>query len=447
MEPLSTIADLITLTRTLTPIFGKARKSFQWGKRSSKGIVKRSELLKKRRLPGEVFAAELLTEPVRIEPRLGGGLRVVIDRRNVEQAVITSPGKRELCVSFITPEIDRLVELDRSIHTFMRGCLSGASEAPNPLILPPLPFRWASGGIISIVKIGGNYHVPMFFRDIQPAGWNIPLGSSERLIDQYGTVLSVGDEEFHSPSLLILREFLEETIVLDRHPSSARPKRFRFSMPFGLAGAQESIAKYLQDKHRHLRRQYDHLEIMYDDDRVIKPSLPPLPMDLTIHSDKRDPAELSDVLIAINCLELGIEVVKIVQYEFPEGVNPYFLDGEILADDPFAPELVRMPVALFPLELLRELFEGDITLQYRGAAQAPLEIQRKLTTRDVTLFLWDIERRNAIIDGSVTGIGREAERYKKWKNSFGDFLDGSIPSLFTPATVKILNMLFSVKIV
>ena len=447
MEQLiSLIASIITITKTLKPFFDEARQSFSWAEKASRGIVKRSQLSKGKRLTGEVFAAELLTEPVRIEPsRRGGPLRIIIDRRNVEQAVITSAGKRELCESFITPQINEIIKLDRSIHKFLRSYLSRPSEEIEPLVLPPMPFRWGSGGIVSLVNVGGHRHVPMFFRDIPPAGWNIPLGSSERLIDHDGSVLSDFDHELNSPSLFMLREFLEETLVLDRHPSADRPKRFHFRMPYDLGWAQARIAQHLQDEHRQLRRRYDHIEIVEDDDHFLRPSLLALPMDLTIHSDQRD-HDLSNVLVSINCLELGIEVVKVIEYDIPGDVKPYFLDGEILAMQPSSPELVRMPIALFPLDLLRELFDGDVKLQYHGAAQASLEIPRALSMDDVTLFTYDIERRNAIINDNAIGINGEAARYQKWKSEFGDFSDGCISSLFTPATVKILNMLFSANI-
>lgn len=386
--------EITKLIADLTLFFGGLRGRYPWREKAAKGIVKRSLLSKKKRLAGEVFAAELLTEPVRIKPQHDGHpLTVVVDRRNVEQAVISTAGKRELCESFITPEFNRLIELDRSIHAVLRGSLSGADK---PLVLPPMPFRWGSGGIVSVVMIDGRPHIPMFFRDIPPAGWNIPLGSSERLIDENGRVLSRLDHELNSPSLFMLREFLEETLVLDRHPSHDRPNRFHFAMPFDLADAQAHVAHHLQDQHRALRRQYDHIDIADDAPRVIYPSLVKLPMNLRIRSAQRDHV-LSDVLISINCLELGIEVVKVIKYDIPAGVEPYFLDGEILAVVPSSPELVRMPMALFPLELLRQLFDGDIRLQYHGAAQAALEIPRELTTSDVTLFTWDIDRRNWLI--------------------------------------------------
>lgn len=468
MEPFTTISELIQLCRVLTPVFRKAHDLFQQRGRLPQGVVDRNELSTRKRLAGEVFASELLKEPVRIEPN-GDRLRIVVDRRNVKQAVITTAGKRELCESFVAPEAQGLIRLDRSIHTYLRDFLSHKSHATTPLVLPPLPFRWASGGILPLVGIDSEYCVPMFFRDIEPAGWNIPLGSSERLIDHDGRVLSDFDDELNSPSLFMLREFLEETLVLDRPPSSCRPKRFRFSMPFALPGAPAHIAEHLQDQHRDLRMKYDHIEIMDDDDLVLNPSYISLPMDLRILSNKPNPKEVANVLVAISCLDLGIEIVNVIEYDIPKGITPYFLDGEILADKPSCPELARMPVALFPLKLLRELFEGDISLQYRGTVQASLEIPRPLTKSDIApfpwdierhnarlngdeksdiaLFPWDIERRNAIIDGDEMGIGQEVMRYKRWKANYGDFSDRHVPSLFTPATFKVLNMLFSGNIV
>lgn len=445
MEPLSTIADIVTLVTSLSPFIKKTWASFPWDQSISNGIVSRMQLSSKKRLPGEVFAAEILAKPVRVETPGGGRpLRVVIDRRDVERAVISTAGKRHLCDGFVTPRVDELISLDKSVHALIRESIMGK---PTSVVLPPMPFRWGSGGILSVVSIRGRRHIPMFFRDISPAGWNIPLGSTERMITDDGKVDSHLDHELCSPSLYILREFLEETFVLDRSPTRATPKRFQFCMPFDLAAAQRHFAAHLQDQHRLLRKQHDHIEIQDDPDLIVRPSLLALPMDLTIHSDNGD-THVSNVFVTINCLELGIEVVKVIEYDIPSEVEPYFLDGEILMAKPSSPELVRMPVALFPIDLLRDFLSSEISLCYGKSAQASLRFPRLIDRKEVILFDWDIDRRNAIVDGAQEGVGSESERYKKWRQSFGhDFAGSQIPSLFTPATVKTLNLLFSANIV
>lgn len=445
MEPISTLADIVTVVNLLKPFLQRTWASFPWGQKVSDGIVARTQLASPRRLPGEVFAAELLSEPVRVEaPHGGHSLRVVIDRRNVDHAVISTAGKRHLCDAFVAPKVDDLISLDKSVHALMRSSLTGRQES---VVLPPMPFRWGSGGILSVVSIRGRRHIPMFFRDIRPAGWNIPLGSTERMIDHDSRVKSDFDHELCSPSLCILREFLEETLVLDRDPTHSAPKRFEFCMPYDLAAAQRHVAGHLEDNHRRLRDKYDHMEIQDDRDLTIRPSLLALPMDLTIHSNDGD-THVSNVLVTINCLELGIEVVKVIEYDIPAEVEPYFLDGEILMSKPSSPELVRMPVALFPLELLREFMGGEISLAFEKSAQAALEISRRLDRREVILFDWDIERRNAIASDPTKGVGSESERYMRWRQTFGgDFADNHIPSRFTPATVKTLNLLLSANIV
>lgn len=443
MDLLELGANIVTVVGAVSPWIQKARKSFSWEKDESDGIVERSCLSSKKRLSGEVFAAEILSEPVRIEPKCNGQpLRIVIDRCNVEQAVITTKGKGVLCKNFVEPNLTDMIKLDKFLHEFLRRAISGAAD---PVILPPMPFRWASGGILSVVKIDGRRYVPMFFRDIPPAGWNIPLGSSERLIDEKGHVLSDFDHELNTPSQFILREFFEETLLLDRDPVLTEPKRYEFGMQFALSPEERRMMAEHQRKQRKLRSECDHMKITDDHDLKLWPKFLSLPMNLTIHDGRGDPHHLADVLVSINCLELGIEVVKVIEYDIPPGKQAYFLDGEILEKNLSLPELVRMPVALFPLDLLREHFSGEIELEYQEGSQASLEGPQGLSKQGVILFNWDIERRNAIADDSEKGVGSEHERYRKWREKFsGGFADDSIPSLFTPATVKILNMLFSV---
>jgi len=444
MEPLATTADIFTIVSTLKPFFERLRNNHVLNNGLKEGVVNRSKLMSKKRLPGEVFAAEILKEPVRIEKSAkSGNVQVIINRQNVDKAVISNKGKSELCKSFIEPEFEKIIALDRSIHAFLRNSLS--KVITKPLVLPSIPFRWGSGGILSIVNIDDKPYIPMFFRDIPPEGWNLPLGSSERLLDNNGCLISGLDHELNSPSLFILREFLEEMLLIDRDPSCCRPKQFRFRMPYDLGSAQASIAKELKNKHLQLRHKYDHMEICNDNDLVIRPDLLKTPMDLIIHSSEGD-FEISDVIFSINCLELGIEIVKIIAYDIPGGNRPYFLDGEIL-ENPSMPELVRMPIALFPLKMLYEIFSGNIELQYRGKSQASIEITHQLNTEDILLYSWDVERRKAIIEDSSLGIGTENTRYSKWNKSFGEsFNNGSIPHLFTPASVKILNLLFAIDI-
>ena len=145
------------------------------------GIVPRSWLYNvETRLPNEVFAVELLSKPVIIKKDEHGYINVIINRNGVKDAIISTEAKRKICETYVEGNESKLLELDRNVHNF----LIGRSEIDSIEIpLDEFPLRWASGGVLSIVRLnkhGKNKWSPFFFRDIKPYGWNIPLGSSER---------------------------------------------------------------------------------------------------------------------------------------------------------------------------------------------------------------------------------------------------------------------------
>ena len=82
------------------------------------------------------------------------------------------------------------------------------SGGVNPEKVKQKNLRWASGGVVSIVKFRKREWIPFFFRDIPAYGWNISLGASEERTD-----------DLNDPWSFIIREFLEETHVCRKNPS------------------------------------------------------------------------------------------------------------------------------------------------------------------------------------------------------------------------------------
>jgi hypothetical protein len=60
-------------------------------------------------------------------------------------------------------------------------------------------------------------------------------------------------------------------------------------------------------------------------------------------------------LVIFNLLELGIEVVRVFEYEV--GAEDYFLDGELLVHADGSAELVRMPVGLISHTALKRFLQ------------------------------------------------------------------------------------------
>ena len=147
-------------------------------------------------------------------------------------------------------------------------------------------------------------------------------------------------------------------------------------------------------------------------------------------------------------MELGIEVVKVITYDLDD--DNYLLDGEILEFTP--KELTRMPVGLISVSYLQSVFgteKADLT--YTLGPQPSVRVRKPIPQEDIHIFDWDILQRLAIIRGDKDPIGTELRRYLDWYDKFGpNFLDeqdrpwaGNPSRLFTPATVKLLNLCFS----
>jgi len=69
-----------------------------------------------------------------------------------------------------------------------------------------VPLRWSSGGALTVVTWRGKQWVAVFFRDIQPIGWNVANGASEN------------SEQWRDLSPLSDREAGEELMALSEKP-------------------------------------------------------------------------------------------------------------------------------------------------------------------------------------------------------------------------------------
>jgi hypothetical protein len=401
------------------------------------------------RLPGEVFAAELLTAPLVLR-KDGGQITVCVDRSGVEYMVISTAAKAKLCELYVKSRRRELIELDRAILAFMRG---SSSRNPSPIQTRDLPLRWASGGVLSVVTWRGAQWIPFFFRDIPPYGWNIALGGSERAFDDNDVADATAlEDELQSPSQLLLREFLEETLALERAPhpgASCHWRRFAFASD-ALTTVTSGRVDALARAHLVLRRQKDGLDFRASQDVEVTVS-DRTNMTLEVTRDAREPQTSTritpNVLVAINPLELGIEVVKVVEYAL-EDAN-CLLDGEMycVADEA---QLVRMPVALVSLDYLHGVFGSpDYFARYSEAAVQPSIEAPPFRQNAIHVYEWEIERRRLIWGGPAASEWERA-RYADWRQRFErNFLEGltgdaaRFPHVFTPGTAKVLNLFFN----
>ena len=399
-----------------------------------KGIAPREAVFRKKgRLPGQVFAAEILKRPVVLR-RSGGEVEVHVDRRGVTDAVYTTEGKNRLCRDALADERGEMAaRLDADAHAFMTEADDGSwMEIPTD----KFPLRWASGGVLPVVTWRGHVWSPFFFRDIAPVGWNIAAGSSDT------------EAELRRPVAFGLREFVEETIVLSRAPETGAKVAAK-TFPY-IIEERRQIGAALKTVNHHLRvrSREDGFEVApfpakatdIPPDRTIEADFAATRTRLHVRDDKGE-EEISDVLVCFNLLELGIEVISVLKYNLAD--DDYLLDGEMLSPVGGKTELIRMPVAMISHRYLREVFgtgsaelvyehpplieystEHDVWRQVR-AGQPSIRPARRPRPDEVVVFGWDVDRR-----AELSGTGSRDDqwktdpmrvRHRKWGKMFARF--------------------------
>jgi hypothetical protein len=384
-------------------------------------------------LPGQVFAAEILTRPVVLR-RAGGALEVHIDRRGVTQAVYTTAGKNRLCREVLRDEtLERAVHLDADIHAFMMEAGGGSwLEIPTQMF----PLRWASAGVLPVVRWRGHVWSPFFFRDIPPVGWNIAAGSSET------------DAELRRPVAFGLREFVEETIVLSQPPKRGLEVAARTFPHIIEETGQAKAALETVNRHLEVRSQEDGFVVAPFPTRVdrvpagsaIEANFARTQTRLHVRDDGGEEV-LENVLVCFNLLELGIEVISVLEYDLAD--DDYLLDGEMLAPVGGKTELIRMPVAMISHRYLREAFgTGHADLKYERPPLAEYvrehDVWRQVRSEqpsvrpaspphpeDMVVFGWDVDRRAEL-------AGRRDEawksdpmriRHRQWGKTFARYFE------------------------
>lgn len=426
----------------------------------------------KRKIKGEVFAIELLTRPIRISNQKREGRYVVtIDRRDVTNSIISTAAKTAICKEYVEKNKEKrsaLIKLDQEIHQFLMGNLD---KEEFLIDLPSLgiPLRWASGGVLSVVDIyKNNKHekwTPFFFRDINPSGWNIALGASERQFDVNGNCIKPIDYELNKPSQFVYREFLEEMLILEDTPTSGASAKFKkFYFDEDLALEQQKVANLFAREHIEKRNYEEGLRIIKEENKtggfgsdVIKVNYGfDTRTDLIVIDRDGNEHFTGNVLITFNLLELGIEVIKVLMYSLDE--RNYILDGEILLRKNGDSELVRMPCALISHKALKRIFSKNNFIPHYSAGIQPsfsgdsIKDGNHIKKNEFIMFDWDIKQRHTRLNSINPNISSlEKERYRASFEQFDyvfehkNYLTGEIPTSFNPGTAKALSLYFARK--
>ena len=410
---------------------------------------------------GQAFASELLTRPIVLR-RTGGKTTVTIDRQGAVHGVFNTAGKNELVRHDLGSKAAAkwARETDERVHEFM----SGHDDAEMTIELNiHMRMRWCSGGVLPVVHFQGEREralwTPFFFRDIQPIGWNLALGASE----------SVG--ELNHPNYALLREFLEEILVLPYEPVAGLRCTPRVFLSDNLALAQELCerAEEFSDEHLELRNRADGLNLeparwsRETAEAAVKYRLADsLPVDLhIIDRDTRRTHHNEGLLVCFNLTELAAEVIQVYNFELAPG--DYLLDGEIAMDEDKS-FIVRQPVALISHDYLRRVFGEGVApkaseswdIFQKGSREKervempsvrPSEAP-KFDDDEIRLFDWDVKRLCEISASAAPGQQKAKDFVRNYyddyfkKDDKGKYV-AAFP-LFTPAAAKALTYYFGV---
>ena len=332
-----------------------------------------------------------------------------INLENEFYGIYNNRGKKFLKEEFLTNEKKKLLkEKSTSINNF----IFDHSISKNKLDLPLRPIRWASGGVLPIVNWKKKNWVILFFRGIDPVGWNVANGSSEE------------ENEYIDLNDLIYREFSEEMLVLDSKPGSEHQVKQKL---FFLENLPDHLdyTEILNRKHskisRKLRLEQDKINIVYDHEKNKKGiSTLKTPFFVNIKYINRKARlctkKIRNVIFSVNPLEFGIEVIRLIRFDMSD--NDVIFDGEIME---FGPSLPRRPIMLLSVDFLKKYYAKHKSLGQTIFDTESLECKRmdKITKDDFYIFDDDIDlakKRYKEFPGS--GNAEEFERLEYWETNF-----------------------------
>jgi len=401
--------------------------------------------------PDWAFASMILFNEVCVTRHVvhgGNEFTLEVDLRDQAYGIYNNAGKNFLANEWGGAEAFTRTALERSQKVL--DFLENPRKDVLRLDCAGLPLRWASGGFVPVVDWRGEKWFALFFRDINPVGWNVPNGASE------------SKEEYKNVKRLILREFGEELLVLGTEPEADC-----HYFPYDLAeGEHNDLVESFAARHLQLRRDHDRVNIMRESAQKIGIRVCNTPFDLRVaFHDRNFETRHSDedrVLFQINPCEFGIEILQVCEMRLPD--ESYLLDGEIGIQK--AKEfLVRRPVMLLRLEKLREIYTSGAK-SLGSVVQDPAHLECKqlgcqLTKQDFHIFGAELVLRARRIDTLIAREKKgdesrkfERELLQEWQKDYapqfraavsaGNITVAAQPDLlcFCPAAWKAIEQIF-----
>ena len=210
--------------------------------------------------------------------------------------------------------------------------LAGSASSSYRFSDPGFAFRYASGGILPIIRLGDRDYYALFWRDIFPIGWNIANGGSE------------SRPEMIEPLRTIDREFREELVIMapEAHRRYAYPRLRGIDEP----GTLPVALALWEDRFRDTWQISETWELstkwIHGPDSVL------------VTYAGREPLLSSGYFLNINTEDYGIEVDRVARIRLEE--KAVLLDGEICGND-----LLNQPVGLFDTDRMDRLVRSGAT--------------------------------------------------------------------------------------
>lgn len=259
--------------------------------------------------------------------RNGKGVRLDVRFGDSTQAVWNRNGIRQ--VRRAIKRFDRRADvLQQRLDEFL------LQERNRRLVVdePGFPFRYASGGTLPVVRMGGQDFYCLFYRDIHPVGWNIANGGC------------VSRAELRQPLRAAERELREEVVIYDQK------NRLRYVFA-GEAGQPIDLPEFATA--RQVWADLLRIDVSEYAEHQVPLKWLPGPDEVRVEADGLSPSKSMGCFLNINALDFGIEIDRIAKLGVDE--DAVILDGELCNDQP-----INQVVGLFDVARLnREIALGN----------------------------------------------------------------------------------------
>ena len=295
-------------------------------------------------------------------------LRVTLNDKHARLGIFSNAGKQFLNLYYKLDDVDirtQLLSAAETLHQQMLAREMGAIAVPRAEG-HVVPWRWASGGILPVVRYKEQLWVALFFRDIPPIGWNVANGASES-VEETTHLDQVCGGEFSEEMTLLrgprpIRNMVRQTIIIDNISGSLMSRNPDKSDASANDHDEKKDDEYVKT-YRSVRAAHDGIAISWEPEAMrFRNGHYEMPNGYPVEINNW---RTGGVIWSLNPLECGIEVIRIFSFKMDDTeqdgktVEEWLADGELYpsSSSPF-PYLLRRPMVLLNVEYLLRVFES-----------------------------------------------------------------------------------------